>query len=161
GGTAGSCVQPQVNTSRCGGLISTNSPAAPTPPRIPMREGPPRTRSRGAPLPIHWAEPPRAGKKGDTVSGGGAGCAPPLTTTSSAMGVLLPLLGFGQVLDPAQAAPPVVFDDGAQRTQGGLVGAVDAAGSLPALHHEPGLPQHAQVLADRRPGDVELRRDLA
>src|SRR5262245_36488199 len=77
------------------------------------------------------------------------------------MSVLLPLLGFRKVLDPAQAAPPVVFDNGTQRPESDLVGAVDAAGPLPSLHHEPGLAQHAQVLADRRPGDVELRRDLA
>src|SRR5215470_6393664 len=77
------------------------------------------------------------------------------------MSVLLPLLGFRKVLNPTQAAPPVVLDNGAQRPESGLVRAVDAAGPLPALHHEPGLTQDAHMLADRRPGDVELCRDLA
>jgi len=77
------------------------------------------------------------------------------------MGVLLPLLCFCKVLNPTQAASPVIFDNGAQRPESGLVRAVDAAGPLPAIHHEPGVAQHAQMLADRRPGDVELRRDLA
>src|SRR6516165_11106382 len=83
------------------------------------------------------------------------------TTSSSGMTVLTMLLGFGQVLDPPQAAPPVVFDDRAEGPEGGLVGPVEAAGPLAALHHEPCGLQHAQVLADGRPGHVELRRDVS
>src|SRR6516165_10184765 len=83
------------------------------------------------------------------------------STTSSAMTVLTTLLGFSQVLDPPQAAPPVVFDDRAEGPESGLVGAVEPAGPLPALHHEPGRLQHAQVLADGRPGHVEFRRDVS
>src|SRR6516164_982344 len=82
------------------------------------------------------------------------------TTSSSLMAVLVALLGLGQLLDPAQATPPVIFDHRAQRAQRGLVGAVEAAGSLAALDHKPGRLQHAQVLADRRPGHVEVGRDL-
>jgi len=63
--------------------------------------------------------------------------------------------------DPAQAAPPVIFDDRAEGPQGGPVGAVDAAGALSALYHKPGLLEHAQVLADRRPRHLELRRDFS
>ena len=62
---------------------------------------------------------------------------------------LSPLLGLGEFLDLIKAAPPVVLDGSAKGAKGGLVGAVDAAGPLPPLHHEPGGLQDAQVLADR------------
>src|SRR5215469_371468 len=83
------------------------------------------------------------------------------TTSSSLMTVLVPLLGLGQVLDAAQAAPPVILDDRAEGTERGLVGPVEAAGPLAALDHEAGRLQHPQVLADGRPGHVEFGRDLA
>src|SRR5262249_38731324 len=82
------------------------------------------------------------------------------TTSSLLMSVLVALLSLGQVLDPAQATPPVIFDHRAQRAQRGLVGTVEAAGPLPAPDHEPGRLQRAQVLAAGRAGHVELRRDL-
>src|SRR5213075_2585777 len=52
-------------------------------------------------------------------------------------------------------------DCGAERPERGLVGPVNAAGALAALDHKPGLLEHAQVLADRRPGHLELCRDLS
>src|SRR5919202_5407846 len=39
--------------------------------------------------------------------------------------------------------------------------AVQAARSVASLAHEPRLLQDVQVLGDRRPRDVEVRRDLA
>ncbi len=59
GGTGGPPVQPQVNTSRCGGSTSRNCPTVSTPSRIRTREVPPGTGSRSASLPIHCTQ--RAG----------------------------------------------------------------------------------------------------
>src|ERR1700746_3714503 len=83
------------------------------------------------------------------------------TTASSLMTVLVALLSLGQVLDAAQTAPPVIFNDRAEGTQRGLIGPVQAAGPLRALYSEAGRLQHPQVLADSRPGYVEFGRDLA
>src|SRR6516164_4141858 len=55
----------------------------------------------------------------------------------------------------------MIFDGGAEGPESVLVGSVDPAGTLPALYHKPGLLEHAQVLADRRPRHLELRRDLS
>ena len=38
---------------------------------------------------------------------------------------------------------------------------VQAPGAIGPVDHEPGLLQHLQVLGHRRPGDRQLRRDLA
>ncbi|GLX99564.1 hypothetical protein Hesp01_75140 [Herbidospora sp. NBRC 101105] len=40
-----------------------------------------------------------------------------------------------------------------------MAGPVEAAGALPALDHEAGLPQDLQMLGNRRPGDREVLRD--
>src|SRR6266487_2209190 len=38
---------------------------------------------------------------------------------------------------------------------------VEASGAVASLAHEPRLLEDVQVLGDRRPGHVEMRRDLA
>jgi hypothetical protein len=64
-----------------------------------------------------------------------------------------PLIGFlplGQLGEPIELARPHLLQDRGERRQRGPVGPVEPAGAVPANQDEPGLPQDAEMLGDRR-----------
>jgi hypothetical protein len=71
-----------------------------------------------------------------------------------------PFLELGRERQTLQALFPEALHELAQPTEALGSRPVETPGSLPALHDEPRLLQHRQVLGDRRPRHVELGRDL-
>src|ERR671910_647792 len=89
-------------------------------------------------------------------------CAPrPRVPQDRSSCVLVTLFALGQVLDPVQARPPVVLDDGPEWSQGRLVGAVDAAVAFASFAEEAGVLEHPNVLTHRGPGHLEVCGDVA
>src|SRR5260370_1404727 len=72
----------------------------------------------------------------------------------------LPLLGLGQkaqAIDVARPHPPKVR---LQRSQGATVSAIEAARAGPTFAYQACVLQHAQVLRDGGPADIERLGDL-
>src|SRR5438105_5954723 len=85
-----------------------------------------------------------------------------MTFVSTAM-LAPPLLlfAFSRGFQGAQALRPVRLERSPELSDRLGPRAVQALRSVPPLGHQTGLPQDAQVLGHRRPGDVEAARDLA
>ena len=62
--------------------------------------------------------------------------------------------GLGHVAQPFEAGRPVVVEEVAELAHLVLARLVQAPGAVPSLAHEPGRLEHAEVLRDRRAGDV-------
>jgi hypothetical protein len=58
------------------------------------------------------------------------------------------------VLQTLQTASPVVVEEPAEAVHLGVIGPVEATGSVPAFDDQLGLPKDAEVLGDGRPGDI-------
>jgi hypothetical protein len=61
---------------------------------------------------------------------------------------------FGQVLETLKTAGPVLVEELAEAVHLGVIGPVEATGTVPALDDQLGLPEDAEVLGDGRPGDI-------
>ena len=74
---------------------------------------------------------------------------------------LCPLLRLGGTLEPVEVVIPEVLQVVAQLIEGLAARAVEPTRPLPALMQQIGVLEHAQVLRDGRPTDVEVRGDLS
>jgi hypothetical protein len=68
--------------------------------------------------------------------------------------VLSLLCGLGDVAQTSEPFGPVVAEEVAQLGHLGSVCQVEPAGAVPTFGDETGLAEHAEVLRDRRAGDV-------
>src|SRR4051812_39187521 len=82
-------------------------------------------------------------------------------TCSAVLSMLLPLLSFGFALERVEALTPELVEERPQLDEAFRPRAIQAPGSVASLAHEPRLLQDAQMLGDRRPRELEMRRDLA
>src|SRR5437763_13466829 len=73
--------------------------------------------------------------------------------------LLLLLLRFA--FECVQARAPELLEEVPELAEPFGTGAVQTPGAVASLAHEPRLLQDVQVLGDRRPRNVEVRRDLA
>src|SRR5436309_1061463 len=80
---------------------------------------------------------------------------------SAVLSMLSPLLSFCLAFERLQPVSPEVVEERPQLDDPLRAGPVQAPGAVASLAHEPRLLQHAQMLGDRRPRQLEVRRDLA
>src|SRR5215470_2754022 len=74
---------------------------------------------------------------------------------------MYPLLSLCLTLQRVEAAVPESLEEAHELREPLGARPVQAAGAAAALREEARLLQHVQVLGDRRPGHVEVGRDLA
>src|SRR5439155_24462421 len=157
------CSQPHVRTSRCGGSISTISPAMAQPrPLTSTRHPLPGLPSDSAAAPIQRAIFSGSVKYWKTTSGL-ASTRTSLTTTPCSPITAIgrpPLVELYLRLQPLKAAVPELLEKASNLREGLRSRSVEAPHSVSPLAHQPGLAEDPQVLRYRLPGDVELRGDL-
>src|SRR5918996_1814769 len=123
---------------------------------------PPGRGSSSAFRPFHWIILSGSVKNSNTVAGAAA-----IRTSRSTMlrsstcTAFPPFLELGRQRQALQAICPEALHELAQPAQALRPRPVETPGSCPALHDEPGLLQHRQVLGDRRSRDLELGGDLS
>ena len=61
---------------------------------------------------------------------------------------------FGQVLQTLQTGGPVLVEELAEAVHLGVIGPVEATGSVPPFDDQLRFSEHTEVLGDGRPGDV-------
>src|SRR5690348_1454265 len=154
--------QPNVNTSRCGGSSSTNSPRAVWFGITSQRKMPPARGSSSARMPIQRVIFASSTRNSQTVSGRAAIAISRSTVVVSAvLSTMLPLLSFGLPLERGEAIAPELLQECLQLRQPLGSRAVQPPHAVAPLVHQTGLLEHAEVLRDRRPADVEVCGDLA
>src|SRR3954451_21574576 len=79
---------------------------------------------------------------------------------SVAVSMLLPLLLFRFALECLESHIPELLEEVLELGEPFGTDAVEPPGPVASLVHEPRLLQDVQVLRDRGPGDVEVRRYL-
>src|ERR1041385_2291255 len=127
-----------------------------------MRYAPPGHRATVPSWPIRRFCFSGSTRKSHTVSGLAAIVSSrSITTCSAVLAMLAPLLSFRLALERLEPLVPELFEEGPQLREPLGTGAVEAPGAVASLAHEPRLLQHGQVLRDRRPRQLEVRRDLA
>src|SRR5207247_6424908 len=82
-------------------------------------------------------------------------------TFSAVLSMLLPLLSLRFAFERLEPVAPELVEERLQLDEPFGTRAVQAPGAVASLAHEPRLLQHAQMLGDRRPRQVEVRRDRA
>src|SRR6185312_15838961 len=149
--------------SRCGGSSSRNSPTAVLPGMTSTRYAPPGRGSSVARIPIQRVAFSGSTRNSQTVSGVASIASSRSTTVvvSVTASTLLPLLSFGFPFECFEAVVPELVEERLERREPLRAHAVETPRSVPTLGHESRLLQERQVLRDRRPRDVEPRRDLA
>src|SRR5262245_1922655 len=129
---------------------------------ISMRYAPPGRRSSVTSWPIHRFCFSGSTRKSHTVSGLAAIVSSrSITTCSAVFAMLAPLLSFRFALERLEPLVPELLEEGPQLHETFGTSPVEAPGAVASLIHEPRLLQHCQVLRDRRPRQLEMRRDLA
>src|SRR5918996_832909 len=122
---------------------------------------PPGRGSSSAFRPFHWIILSGSVKNSNTVAGAAAIRTSRSTMLRSSTCIAFPpFLELGRQRQTLQAFVPEALHERAQPAEALGPRPVETPGSFPALHDEPGLLQHRQVLRDRRPRHVELGRDL-
>src|SRR3954464_6023013 len=80
---------------------------------------------------------------------------------SAVVSMLALLLSFRFALERLEPRVPEVLDERLDVHQPLRAGAVEPLGAVAPLIHQPRLLEDGQMLRDRRPGHVEMRRDVA
>src|SRR3954451_17202498 len=154
--------QPHVHTRRLGGSSTTNTPAATLPDRTSSRYWPPGRTSNSASLPIQRTALSGSVRKPHTVSGLAAiATSRSMAVVSVVVCMLALLLAFRFALEGVEAVVPECVQERPDALEPLGSRPVQALGAVASLVHEPGLLQDGEVLRHRRPGHVEVRRDLA
>src|SRR5215218_2362852 len=78
-------------------------------------------------------------------------------TFSAVLSMLLPLLSFCLAFEGLETRAPELVEERLQLDEPLGTRAVQAPGAVASLAHEPRLLQHAQMLGNRRPRQVEVR----
>src|SRR6516162_7671143 len=124
------------------------------------RYSPPGTGSSLWSMPIHRAIFPGSVKYEYTTSGLAAMCSSCVNGAASSGSGMLRLL-LGRRLEAGQVLGPELLDEGPGVSERLGTGAVEPPVPVSSLGHEACLPEDRQVLRDRRPAHIEVRRDLA
>src|SRR3954470_2892925 len=125
-----------------------------------MRYSPPGRGSNDAVMPHHAVVFSGSTRNCQTVSGL-ASIAIVRSTAVSVLLAMLALLSFSFAFQRLEALAPELVEEHLELDEPLRTCAVEAPGAVASLVHEPRLLQHGQMLGDRRPGYVDMRRDLA
>src|SRR5215210_290826 len=113
-------------------------------------------------MPIHCFAFSGSTRNAQTVSGVASIASSRSTAVVSvAASMLRPLLSFGFTFERFEPVVPEVVEERLQRREARGARAIQAARPVASFAHELRLLQERQVLRDRRPRHVEVRRDLA
>src|SRR5688572_5754703 len=138
-----------------------NSPSATLPEITSTRYSPPGRGSSAAAWPIQRVAFSGCTRNSHTVSGLASIWISRLTAVSVLASILLPFLEFGLSLERLEPLVPELLEELPDRLEALRADPVEAPRAVAPLVHEPRLLQDGQVLRHSRPGDVEVRRDLA
>src|SRR5262245_1844449 len=123
---------------------------------------PPGCGSTSAPMPIQRMTFRGSTKNSQTVSGfASIEIVRSYTVVSVTASMLLALLLFCLAFECLEPDVPEALEEVSELDEPFGTCAVEASGAVASFAHEPRLLQDVQVLGDRRPRDLEVRRDLA
>src|SRR5215471_3355096 len=125
------------------------------------RYSPPGRGSSVADMPIQRVAFSGSTKNCQTVSGRAAIASSRSTAVVSVVASMLLLLSFRFALERLEALVPEPLEELPQLSEPLGPGPVQPPRAVASLAHEPRLLEDVQMLGDRRPRDVEVRRDLA
>src|ERR1700693_6369953 len=126
-----------------------------------MRYSPPGRASNDAVMPHHAVVFCGSTRTCQTVSGLASIAIVRSTAVSVLLAMLLPLLSFCLAFQHLEPLAPEVVEESPPLDEPFGPRAVETSRAVAPLIHEPCLLQHGQMLGDRRPRHVEVRRDLA
>src|SRR5436305_4516334 len=128
-----------------------------------IRQTPPGRGSSVASIPIQRTIFTGSVKYSNTASGGAAtrtSCSTTLVSARASATAAPPLVLLDDLLEAREAPWQHVGEEAVKVIEALRAHAVEAAGAVAPLAHEPGLLQHLQMLGDRRLRDLEARGDV-